>query len=35
VALPPVLLMMTRGMRWAAGEWETSLGLTLGQVYGA
>jgi len=35
VAMPPVLRMMTRGMRWAAGEWETRLGLTFGQLYGA
>jgi len=35
VATPQVLRMMTRGMRWAAGEWGTSLGLTFGQLYGA
>ncbi len=33
VAMPQVLLMMTRGMRWAAGEWDTALGLTFAQVY--
>lgn len=32
VAMPQVLLMMTRGMRWAAGEWDAALGLTFAQV---
>lgn len=33
VAMPPVLTMMARGMRWAAGEWQTELGLPFGKVY--
>jgi type 1 glutamine amidotransferase len=33
VALPQVATMMARGMRWAAGEWETEMGVPFGRVY--
>jgi hypothetical protein len=33
VALPHTLKIMTRGMRWAAGEWETQIGLPFAQTY--
>lgn len=33
VALPPVLTMMTRGMRWAAGEGPLEMGVPFGRVY--
>ncbi len=33
VAMPPVLTMMARGMRWAAGEWQTEMGLPFAKVY--
>ncbi len=33
VAMPPVLTMMARGMRWAAGEWQTEMGAPFGRVY--
>jgi type 1 glutamine amidotransferase len=33
VALPPVLTMMARGMRWAAGEWQLEMGVPFGRVY--
>lgn len=33
VALPPVLTMMRRGMRWAAGEWQTALGVPFAKIY--
>jgi hypothetical protein len=33
VAMPPVLTMMARGMRWAAGEWGTEMGLPFAKVY--
>jgi type 1 glutamine amidotransferase len=33
VALPQVLTMMGRGMRWAAGEWQTEIGVPFGRVY--
>jgi type 1 glutamine amidotransferase len=33
VALPQVLTMMGRGMRWAAGEWALEMGVPFGRVY--
>lgn len=33
VALPPVMTMMTRGMRWAAGEGPLEMGVPFGRVY--
>lgn len=33
VAMPPVLTMMARGMRWAAGEWAVEMGVPFGRVY--
>jgi hypothetical protein len=33
VGLPQTLTIMTRGMRWAAGEWETQIGLPFAQAY--
>jgi type 1 glutamine amidotransferase len=33
VALPPVLTMMARGMRWAAGEGPLEIGVPFGRVY--
>jgi len=33
VAMPPVLTMMARGMRWAAGEWHIEMGLPFAKVY--
>jgi len=33
IALPQVLTMMARGMRWAAGEWGLEMGLPFAQVY--
>lgn len=33
VAMPPVLTMMARGMRWAAGEWQLEMGVPFGRVY--
>ncbi len=33
VAMPPVLTMMARGMRWAAGEWQAEMGAPFGRVY--
>jgi type 1 glutamine amidotransferase len=33
VAMPPVLTMMARGMRWAAGEWQVEMGVPFGRVY--
>lgn len=33
VAMPPVLSMMARGMRWAAGEWQVEMGVPFGRVY--
>ena len=32
VAMPQTLALMTRGMRWAAGEWQTELGLPFARV---
>jgi hypothetical protein len=33
VAMPPVLTMMARGMRWAAGEWPTEMGAPFAKAY--
>ncbi len=33
VAMPPVLTMMSRGMRWAAGEWGAAMGVPFAQAY--
>jgi hypothetical protein len=33
VAMPPVLTMMARGMRWAAGEWQTEMGAPFAKAY--
>jgi type 1 glutamine amidotransferase len=33
VAMPPVLTMMARGMRWAAGEGPLEMGVPFGRVY--
>ncbi len=33
IAMPDVLTLMARGMRWAAGEWQTEMGLPFGKVY--
>jgi len=35
VAQPEVLTMMARGMRWAAGEWDTQIGRPFADVYAA
>ena len=35
VAMPPVLSMMSRGMRWAAGEWGAAMGVPFAQAYRA
>ena len=35
LAMPETLGLMTRGMRWAAGEWRTEMGLTFAQAYAA
>jgi uncharacterized protein len=35
VALPQVMTMMSRGMRWAAGEWATEMGKPFAQAYAA
>ena len=34
IAMPQVLTLMARGMRWAAGEWETEMGLPFAKAYG-
>ena len=33
VEMPPVMTMMSRGMRWAAGEWQTEMGMPFAQMY--
>ncbi len=33
VAMPQTLHMLTRGIRWAAGEWQTNIGLPFAQAY--
>ena len=35
VAMPQTMTLMTRGMRWAAGEWETEIGLPFARAYAA
>jgi hypothetical protein len=35
VAMPEVMAMMTRGIRWAAGEWSADLGKPFARVYAA
>ncbi len=35
VAMPETLTMMRRGIRWAAGEWQTEMGVPFAQVYAA
>jgi uncharacterized protein len=33
VAMPPTLTMMRRGVRWAAGEWQTEMGVSFARAY--
>jgi hypothetical protein len=33
VAMPQTMTMMSRGMRWAAGEWQTEIGVPFAKVY--
>lgn len=33
IAIPQVLTLMARGMRWAAGEWDTEIGVPFAQAY--
>jgi uncharacterized protein len=35
IAMPQVLTMMGRGMRWAAGEWHTEMGMPFAKAYAA
>ncbi|MEO6061353.1 MAG: ThuA domain-containing protein [Thermoflexales bacterium] len=35
VGMPQTMTLMGRGMRWAAGEWRTEMGLTFAQAYAA
>lgn len=35
VAMPETLTMMRRGIRWAAGEWQTEMGVPFARVYAA
>lgn len=35
VAMPETLTMMRRGIRWAAGEWQTEMGVPFVRVYAA
>ena len=35
VEMPQTLTMMRRGIRWAAGEWQTEMGLPFAKAYAA